>query len=93
MQLPVCINHFFRVAVNREQLRSLPISRLLARHNFRLARQSEEEKVPLLRGWISMAGRVAYFFNPAVKFVTTVTDWLTCCEIRSSMIFLPSGET
>ena len=29
MQLPGYINHFFRVAVNREQLRSLPTSRLL----------------------------------------------------------------
>jgi hypothetical protein len=43
--------------------------------------------------WISMANRVPYFFIPAVKFVITVTDWLTCCEIRSSMIFLPSGES
>jgi hypothetical protein len=34
-----------------------------------------------------------YFFNPAVKFVTTVTDWLTCCGTRSRRIFLPSGET
>jgi hypothetical protein len=33
-----------------------------------------------------------HFFNPAVKFVTTVTDWLTCCGIRSRRIFLPSGD-
>jgi hypothetical protein len=33
-----------------------------------------------------------YFFNPAVKFVTTVRDWLTCCGTRSRRIFLPSGD-
>lgn len=33
-----------------------------------------------------------YFFNPSVKFVTSVTDWLPCCERRGMMIFLPSGE-
>jgi hypothetical protein len=33
-----------------------------------------------------------YFFNPAVKLVTTVTDWLTRCETRSRRIFLPSGK-
>ncbi len=35
----------------------------------------------------------AYFFNPAVKFVITVTDWLTCCETTFRRIFLPSGDT
>ena len=33
----------------------------------------------------------SYFFSPAVKFVTTVTDWLTCCETWSIRNFLPSG--
>ena len=36
--------------------------------------------------------RFVHFFNPAVKFVTTVTDWLTCCGTRSRRIFLLSGE-
>jgi len=35
----------------------------------------------------------AYFFNPAAKFVTTVTDWLTCWATRAGRSFLPSGET
>ena len=34
-----------------------------------------------------------FFFTPAVKFVTTVTDWLTCCETLSRRIFFPSGLT
>jgi len=33
------------------------------------------------------------FFNPAVKFVITVTDWLTCCETWLKRIFFPSGLT
>jgi hypothetical protein len=46
---------------------------------------------PLTRGrlrfrccgaWISMTSRVTYFFNLAVKFVTTVTESLTCWETR-----------
>ena len=35
---------------------------------------------------------LVHFFNPAVKFVITVTDWLTCCGTRSRRIFLPSGD-
>src|SRR5579871_4799199 len=38
------------------------------------------------------AGR-AYFFSPAVKLVTMVTDWLTCCVTQSRRNFLPSGRT
>src|SRR5579862_5227044 len=38
------------------------------------------------------AGR-AYFFSPAVKLVTMVTDWLTCCVTQSRRNFLPSGKT
>lgn len=33
-----------------------------------------------------------YFFSPSVKLVTTVTDWLTCWERRSSRSFWPSLE-
>jgi hypothetical protein len=38
-------------------------------------------------------GYFIYFFNPSVKFVTTVTDGLTCCATRATKIFLPSGVT
>ena len=34
-----------------------------------------------------------HFFSPAVKFVITVTDWLTCCDTTFKRIFFPSGET
>jgi len=38
------------------------------------------------------SSNLGYFFNPSVKFVTSVTDWLPCCERRGMRIFLPSGE-
>lgn len=31
-----------------------------------------------------------FLLRPAAKFVTTVTDWLTCCTIRLRRIFFPS---
>ena len=45
-----------------------------------------------VRAVMLMSG-FAYLFSSAVKFVTKVTDWLTCCETRSRRIFLPSGVT
>ena len=33
-----------------------------------------------------------YFFKEPAKFVTTVTEGLTCCATLSIRIFLPSGE-
>ncbi len=33
------------------------------------------------------------FFSSEVKLVTTVTDWLTCWEMRSRRIFFPPGGT
>ena len=41
-------------------------------------------------GAITLTSGFAYFSSSAVKFVTTVKDWLTCCETRSKRIFLPS---
>ena len=35
----------------------------------------------------TIAPEASYFFNSAAKFVTTVTDWLTCWAMRSIRIF------
>jgi hypothetical protein len=66
-----------------EAVRSKVACEKIARRRQNL-RQIRDIKGPLCR---------RHFFSSSAQFVTTVTDWLTCCEITLRSIFLPSGAT